>query len=461
MYIMLFVVDLFKETLRGLWFYSSILFFLSSLLNIYIYIRGVRRSERRGLYIPFIVIGIALMFFSLSTLISSLHAGSILEYDYVKNIVYAILSVSATLYSISALTIIGYREYYGIPLFALFIFIILDFLPGVLGAFYASVIISFLGLSILLLPFFLFIYIFYHTGRFAPLSYAITVAAMSIMMVNLMIPINETLLSLIVVLSSSFAFVGSLFGREKYGISHLTYSLAMIGGVLAISLTNSSFYLMSPYELLRVSGDFLMSISILIPAGYVAQRYIVQKVPAFFYTSLGLYMVSLSSFLNGVYTLRSYGLFLILPVNWIAAAIDISYLLSWFFIAGSSTSLVGLPAVSNILLVYTSIISGMVLYMRLYGLVQPWFFSLKTYSFLSMYIVALLLFLYMLVGFFRSGASVNVKIRVATLLFGTLFLGLSSFIRLISPFFYALFGILSVIVYMVGLTGITARFFSE
>ena len=117
MYIMLFVVDLFKETLRGLWFYSSILFFLSSLLNIYIYIRGVRRSGRRGLYIPFIVIGIALMFFSLSTLISSLHAGSILEYDYVKNIVYAILSVSATLYSISALTIIGYREYYGIPLF--------------------------------------------------------------------------------------------------------------------------------------------------------------------------------------------------------------------------------------------------------------------------------------------------------------------------------------------------------
>ncbi|MHA1506718.1 MAG: hypothetical protein ACTSR0_06025 [Candidatus Asgardarchaeia archaeon] len=458
---MLFIVDLFKESLRGLWFYSSILFFLSSLLNIYMYIRGVRRGGRRGLYVPFIVIGIALMSFSLSTLISSLHAGSILEYEYVKNVVYAILSVSATLYSISALTIIGYREYYGIPLFALFIFIILDFLPEAFGVFYTSLIISSLGLSILLLPFFLFIYIFYHTGRFASLSYAITVVAMSIMMVNLMFPIDETLLSLIVVLSASFAFVGSLFGRERYGISHLTYSLATISGVLATSLVNSSFYLMSPYELLRVSGDFLMGILILIPAGYVAQRYIVQKVSAFFYTSLGLYMVFLSSFLNGVLTLRSYGLFLIIPESWITVAIDISYLLSWFFIASSSISLIGLPSISNILLVYTSIISGMILYMRLYGLIQPWVSSLKTYSFLSMYLIAIFLFLYLLVGFFRSGASINVKIRVTTLLFGTLFLGLSSFVRLTSPFFYTVFGILSVIVYMIGLTGITARFFSE
>lgn len=418
----LITVDVLRELSRSIWFGVALFFLLGGIFQIITYIRGSRRSPVRTVYLPFIFFGFALFILAISSGIIALHAGAFFEFSISRLAVLTLIGLSGTLFTVGALTIGGYREYYGVPII-IFLGLIISvvYFPFISGYNIAILFLS-LSLSLVAVPLFVFLYLAYVTKRFAPLAYGLAIFALFYSLIFYFIPIIPYLTEAAISMSAALLLSGSAFSRIRSKVSGITYSFAF----LAILFVASVFSAMS--DILSFSTQTVIldwgttGFLSLIVAGYLGGRYFEKPSKPTFYLAAFFYFMGILSLLSLLLEILPF-----LPLNidttFIIFLQNTSYLIAGAFLVLTAMTLIRNERLTSFLLVYLTF-SITVLYF-LGGSPPGWLSTFIFASVILLYGFPLIVFAILVMMY--AGRGGIAYYRAVTLFIGTLFFVLSYF----------------------------------
>lgn len=345
-------VDVLRDLVRTLWFGVAIFFALAGLAQLATYIRGIRRGLTRTVYLPFIFFGFALFILSIASGIIGIHSGEFLEFALSRLVVLTLIGLSGTLFTVGALTISGYKEYYGVPIvmFSGLLVTAVVYTPILTGI---NIYIMFIGLSLGLIgfPLIVFGYMAYGTKRFAPLAYSISLFTLFLALVLYFFPSIPYAIEAAISISASMLLSGSALSRVRSKVAGLTYSFAFLSVLIVFSIFLSISSVLSFLSLLALFDWGISGFLAFIVAGYLGGRYFASPSKPTFYLAAFFYFFGILSYLSLMLEILPVLPFAI-DTTYIQFLNNISYLISGAFLVFTAMALLRNERLTTPLMVY-------------------------------------------------------------------------------------------------------------
>ncbi|MCD6483789.1 MAG: hypothetical protein J7L47_01600 [Candidatus Odinarchaeota archaeon] len=479
-------VSIFYSFTRAVWLSSSAFFAIAGLNQFLYFYRRVKNTAQLRAFIPIILFGVGYILMAIASLLIGYHSGNFIGYDLVRRVVFILLTTLATVLTLSGLIIVGRGKYYGIPI-ALYVIMVLSVL---LSSYIGLNILTFLVVGIMLfilIPVLVLGYAFVSTKRFAPLGYALSLLFIILLVLSLhfqamiilflgalyLPPSTVLLTDLLLLLSAAFASAASFFSTEKSKAAALTYAFTFIFMIFGLSLYLAGIYAISIPTQASILSWILSGLLAFTSAGYLSGRYFKdRRIPtltlASFFYAVGYYgLITIVGDVN-------YFLELGLDINLIIAlklilifGATIALLMTFVSLLGRTNYNTWLLVVWVAVAIYflsnpTQILGFSVIFVEFSAaaLLAPVFlFGLLAASIREMSVAkvrALSLFLGSL--FFSFSIVPSLAIFVNTIVPGAFVL--SEFLITMNNYFvFQVLLILSMTIYVLGITGRLARFF--
>ena len=471
---------------RAIWLSSSAFFAIAGLNQFLYFYRRVKSNAQLKAFIPIILFGAGYLIMAIVSLIIGYHSGNFMGFSLVRRVVFILLVSMATVLTLSGLIIIDRGKYYGIPIALYIVMVLSEVLSSYVGLNILTLIVIGIMLFILI-PVLVLGYAFVSTKRFAPLGYSLSLVFIIFLVLSLhfqaiivmflgylyLPPSTVLLTDLFLLLSAAFANAASFFSTERSKAAALTYTFTFIFLIFGLSLYLAGIYAISIPTQASILSWVLAGLLSLTAAGYLAGRYFRdRRIPtltlASFFYAVGYYgLITIVGDVN-------YFLELGLNVNLIIALKLILIFGSAIALLMTFASLLGRTSYNTWLFVTWVAVS-------IYFLSNPIQILSFSVFFVDFTAVVLLIpvFLFGLLTTSIKEMSIA-KVRALSLFLGSLLLSfsivpsLSLFVNTISPgtfvtsellvtlnnyFVFQVLLILSMSIYVLGITGKLAKFF--
>lgn len=468
---------------RGLWFVGSLLFVIAGIFQVIYFIKNARDPRRVRLFLPFLLFGYAFILVGIATYLIAMHSGFFVPFATVSSLIYLLFGISGLLIGFSGLLILGrWIKPFGI----LFIVLVVVYITPTLfirGLNLPPLLLS--GLNILVAIMivassFLLLYTYFVVRRFAPFAYAISLISLLFLyisypfenLITLVLPQGidvEFLRWVFLIVTTSLITSGSIFGRERSRLAAITYTLSIVYFMLIIAgfITLTAII---PYAAqIRILDWTLTGLLAFFSAGYLGGRYTERGDAPTLYFSLFFYGIGFTALSIIGYEVGYLYLPVIPRIEYLAF-FYVMLLISATSLFLAAISIAGYERFSTITLVILSSLSTYLFLNPQLFTLQFAFYEYFTFSFATVFMLVIVLFLMIPLGFFgilflallKEPTSVA-HIRTVSLLLGTLIyiISLSESFLVAPPYFPteipAVLRGVAMFIYALGTTGLLAK----